>query len=302
MNRPRAGLLSTVEGRSSAAFTRTDWGLLLGVTLTWGASFLFMSIGLDAFAPGVVTLGRVAFGALTLALLPGGRTPIDREDMPRIVLLATSWIAVPLTLFPIAQQWIDSSVAGMLNASMPALTALLASVLLHRLPGTLQRVGITIGFLGVACISAPTIGGADAAWLGVVLVILATAGYAIAANVVTPLQHKYGSLPVLAQVQAVAAMMVVPYGLYGLPDSTFEWPSFLAVATLGIAGTGLAYSAFGSLIGNVGATRASIVTYLIPAVAIVLGVAVRGESVAALALLGCALVLVGAWLSSRQGR
>ncbi|MCB0990026.1 MAG: DMT family transporter [Acidimicrobiales bacterium] len=300
MTRP-ARLISTTEGRSDEAFASVDWLLLVGISLTWGSSFLFISMGLDAFDPGVITLARVAFGAATLALLPRSRVPIDREDMPRVALLSATWIGIPLTLFPIAQQWIASSVAGMLNAFMPALTAVVASVLLRRPPGPRQRMGITAGFAGVACISLPTIGEGDTAWLGVLLVLAATACYAVSANIVTPLQHKYGSLPVLARVQALAALLVLPYGIYGLPRSNFEWPSMLAVAALGVIGTGLAYSAFGTLIGNVGATRASVVTYLIPVVAVVLGVLVRDESIAALAIVGCCLVLTGAWLSSRQG-
>jgi drug/metabolite transporter (DMT)-like permease len=295
-------LLTTSEGTTDGAFSPLDWALLAAIAGTWGASFLLMAIGLDHFAPGAITLGRVGFGAIILNLLPGARHHFDRSDYSRIVLLAVIWIATPLTLFPIAQQWIDSSVAGMLNAATPVLTALVATLMLQRPPGTKQRVGIVLGFCGVILVSAPTIDTGNAAWLGVVLVIGATACYAMSINIVAPLQQRHGSLPVLARVQALAAVLVLPYGAWGVRNSSFDWGSLAAVAVLGVAGTGLAYVAFGTLIGRVGGTRASVVTYQVPVVAVMLGVTVRDEPVAALALVGCGLVLTSAFVSSQSGR
>ncbi len=295
-------LLSTSEGTTDGAFSPFDWALLVAIAATWGASFVLMAIGLDHFAPGAVTLGRVGFGALTLNLLPGARHQFDSSDSSKIVLLAIIWIAAPLTLFPIAQQWIDSSVAGMLNAATPVLTALVATLMLQRLPGAKQRVGIVLGFCGVLLVSAPTIEAGNTAWLGVIGVIAATACYALSINIVAPLQQQHGSLPVLARVQALATIVVLPYGAWGVSKSSFDWASLGAVAVLGVAGTGLAYVAFGTLIGRVGGTRASVVTYLVPVVAVMLGVTVRDEPLAVLAVAGCALVLTSAFVSSRSGR
>ena len=89
----------------------TEWSVLLSLSLIWGGSFLFMAIGLESFEPGLVTLLRVGFGALTLLFIPA---PASRclAAMPRIALLGVTWMAFPLTMFPIAQQWIDSSVPG----------------------------------------------------------------------------------------------------------------------------------------------------------------------------------------------
>jgi drug/metabolite transporter (DMT)-like permease len=126
-----------------------EWGLLAAVALIWGSSFVFMAIGLDAFRPGVVTLARVALGALTLAMIPKARVRIDSEDRLRVLGLGIIWIGIPLTIFPIAQQWIDSSVAGMLNGAVPITAAAWATLLLGRLPGWRQLVGIGIGFVGV---------------------------------------------------------------------------------------------------------------------------------------------------------
>jgi drug/metabolite transporter (DMT)-like permease len=294
-------LPKTSHGTNREAFTPTDWGLFLSLALIWGASFLFIAIGLDAFHPGVVTMLRVMFGASFLALIPRARaTKIDREDRFRVVILAAIWVAIPFTLFPIAQQWIDSAIAGMLNGATPIFTALLATALLRSLPGPLQIAGLVIGFAGILAIALPSAGDGTSAALGVVLVIVATVGYAMSLNMVLPLQQKYGSLPLMARVQWVAALMVVPFGLVGLGDSTFAWPSLLAVIGIGVLGTGLAFVLLGTLAGSVGATRASFLTYLIPVVALVLGVAFRDETVSAISIVGVGLVIAGAVLASRR--
>lgn len=294
-------LLRTSHGTNREAFSALDWTLFLGLALIWGASFLFMAIGLDAFHPGVVTLLRVGLGAMVLALVPKARSVVfEREDLTRVTLLALIWIGIPFTLFPIAQQWIDSAIAGMLNGAVPILTATLATLLLRSLPGRTQLVGLVVGFAGIVAIAAPTSGEGTTAAIGVVLVLLATVGYAISLNMVVPLQQKYGSLPVMARVLWVSTLFVTPYGLYGLTQSEFAWPSFLAVSAAGVLGTGLAFVMMGTLAGSVGATRASFLTYLVPVVALVLGVVFRDEVISPIAIFGVGAVITGAVLASRR--
>jgi len=294
-------LLHTSHGTNREAFTLGDWALFISLALIWGSSFLLMAIGLDAFHPGVVTLLRVVLGASILALIPKARaTKIDREDRRHIVVLAAIWVAIPFTLFPIAQQWIDSAIAGMLNGATPIFTALLATVLLRSLPGPLQIAGLVIGLAGILAIALPSAGGDATAAIGVILVILATVGYAVSLNMVPPLQQKYGSLPLMARILRVATIMVLPFGIVGMADSSFAWPSLLAVSAVGVLGTGLAFVLMGNLTGSVGATRASFLTYLIPVVALVLGVAFRDEVISTLAVVGVGLVIAGAILASRR--
>lgn len=276
----------------------SEWALLVYLSLLWGGSFLFIAIGLDAFAPGVVTMGRVGLGAVSLLMLPSARAKIDRADWPRIVVLAITWVAVPFTLFPLAQQWINSAVAGMLNGAMPIFAAIIATILLRELPGRYQRIGLLVGFVGIVAISVPTMGEGSNAALGVGLVIAAVALYGLSVNIVTPLQQKYGSVQVMARVLAVAAILTIPFGLFSLPQSEFAWSSLAAVLVLGVLGTGLAFGAMAELAGRVGGTRASIITYLIPVVAIALGVVFRGDEVTPLAVVGIGLVIVGAAITS----
>lgn len=294
-------LLTTSHGTNREAFTLADWGRFLSLAAIWGSSFLFIAIGLDAFHPGVVTFIRVLLGAVSLSLLPRARkVTLDREDWPRVALLSVIWVAIPFTIFPIAQQWIDSAVAGMLNGATPIFTALMATILLRAFPGPLQVLGLLVGFSGIIAIALPSAGEGTTAAVGVVLVVIATIGYAISLNISTPLQQKYGSLPLMGRVLWLATPLVLPYGLIGVGESSFAWSSFLAVAAIGVLGTGLAFKFMGTLLGSVGATRASFLTYLIPVVALVLGVVFRDEIVSPVSIVGVGLVIVGAILASRR--
>jgi drug/metabolite transporter (DMT)-like permease len=280
------------------AFEARDWLALAGVALTWGASFLFIDVGVEHFAPTLVAFGRVLFGALTLAAVPGARREVPASAWPQIALLGVIWMAVPFVLFAVAQQWIDSSLAGMINAATPLFVALVAALLVRQLPSRLQVGGLVVGFLGVVAISLPSLGGSSGG-LGVGLVLVATVLYGFAFNVAAPLQRRHGSLPVIWRAQLVAGALLLPVAVYGAAHSTFAWSSLLAVAALGSLGTALAYCWFTTLIGRVGSTRASITLYFIPAVAIALGALARDESIHAAAFLGTALVLLGAFLASR---
>lgn len=279
-----------------------EWSLLAGIGLMWGSSFIFMAEGLEAFEPGLVTLLRIALGTATVAIARRARRPVAREDWGRIAVLGLVWMAAPLLLFPIAQQWIDSSLAGMLNGAMPLFAALTAAVLLRRAPRTVQVIGLVLGFTGVIAIAWPAVQGASVTALGAALVILATVFYGIAANLTVPLQQKYGALAVVLRAQLVALLAVLPFGLASLPGSNFQWSSALAMVPLGVGGTGLAFLAMATLVGRAGATRGAVAIYFIPVVATLLGVIVRDESVQLLQLGGLVLVLTSVWLTSRRDR
>jgi drug/metabolite transporter (DMT)-like permease len=292
---------ATLPPRSEKdAFAALDWGLLAGAALIWGASFLFIALGLESFPPTLVTLLRLVFGALTLALFPSARRPVPRSAWFPIGVVGLLGIGIPFVLFPVAQQWIDSSLAGMLNGAVPLTTAAVATVLSRRLPGRVQQFGLLLGFAGVLAISWPAMGGAEATALGTGLVLIAVVLYGVGLNLAVPLQRKYGALAVYVRAQTVSAIAVAPLGLSQLPQASFSWTSLLAVLALGALGTGLAFVLIGTLVARVGATRGSVTVYFTPIVAVALGVLIRGETVAAAAVAGIALVLAGAWLTSRK--
>lgn len=299
---PAARLPRTAAGTNTGDFAAVDWALLLGCALIWGASFYLMAIGLRSLEPGVITFLRIALGAAVLAVLPASRTRVARADWPRIVLLGATWMAIPFTLFPLAEQRISSSLTGMLNAAMPVVTAIIALAMTRRRPGWLQAAGLGVGLLGTAAISWNDLDEGGASAIGVLMVLTAVTGYAVSVNVAVPLQQRYGSLPILVRIQAVAMVLTAPYALVGLPESSWQATPVLSVVVLGAVGTGLAFAMMGTLMGRVGATRSSIATYLMPVVSIALGVALLDESIPAAAVAGTILVLAGAWLVSRAER
>ncbi len=288
------------QSPETQSFRPVDWALMLFAALVWGGSFLFMAIALDDFHPGLVTALRVAFGLVTIWAMPGARTAhIDRADWPKIAALGITWMAFPLTLFPIAQQWINSSVAGMLNSAMPLMTTVLSVAVFGAVVLRRQVVGVLIGFVGILVISVPTASISGSSALGVALVVIAVGSYGVAVNIAGPLQIKYGSVAVVARALAVAAVLVSPYGAFGATQSSFSVGALLACIAAGAGGTGLAFVAAATLTGQVGAVRTSLVTYFIPVVAIVLGVGFRDEVLDAWAPIGTALILAGAYLASR---
>jgi drug/metabolite transporter (DMT)-like permease len=182
------------------------------------------------------------------------------------------------------------------------MAALVAALLLRRAPGRFQLAGLVVGFIGVVAISLPSMQGGSRTALGTALILVAIVSYGVAGNLVVPLQQRYGSLPVIWRGQMVGLVFTAPYALVGVPGSSLAWKPVAAVVVLGVLGTGVAFVVAGTLFGRVGATRGSIIGYLIPVVALVLGVAFRDEHVEALAVGGMVLVLGGAWLTSRPGR
>jgi drug/metabolite transporter (DMT)-like permease len=295
-------VLSTAEASHRGAFTGLDWALFVAIGGIWGSSFLLIAIGLEAFEPGLVTWLRVGVGAAVLRLAPGRKAPIAREDRARLVAVSLLWVAIPFTMFPLAQTAVSSAVAGMLNGGVPVVTAAIATALLGRLPGRVQLAGLGLGFAGVVAIALPAAGEGSSEAIGVALVVVAVLCYGLAINVVGPLQQRYGSLSVMARVLALGAIWTAPYGLVGLGSSTFSWASLAAVVALGAVGTGLAFLLMTRLVGRVGGTRGSFATYLIPVVALLLGVTIRGDEVAAVAVAGVGLVIAGAILASRPER
>ena len=282
------------------AFTVKDWGLLAGIALMWGSSFVFIDEALESFAPPLIAMLRLLFGAGTLVWFAKARTPVDRADRGRIALLAFFWMAAPFLLFPIAQQWIDSSLAGMINGTVPIFAAFIAAVLVRSLPSARQILGILLGFAGVLALTSPAVRGSRATALGVVLVLVASLCYGIALNIAVPLQRRYGSLPVLLRTQLVALAMLTIPGVASIPQSSFSWTGLAATVPLGCLGTGVAFVWMSTFAGRVGAARASLTIYFVPIVAIALGWLLRDESIALISVVGTGMVIFGAALASRS--
>jgi drug/metabolite transporter (DMT)-like permease len=247
---------------NEGSFTPQDWGLFVSVALIWGSSFLLIDIGLDAFPPGLITRLRIGSGALALLLLPKPKPKvrIAADDRNRLLLLSVIWVAIPFTLFPIAEQYINSSVTGLLNGATPIFAATVAAVLLRQRARGPLLLGIVVGFLGITLISLPSINDGASEARGVFLVLGATVCYGFAINLAAPMQQRYGSLPLMARMLALATIWTTPYGLWDIRDASWEVGPLVAVLVLGVFGTGFAFAIMGSLVGGVGSTRATFIT------------------------------------------
>jgi drug/metabolite transporter (DMT)-like permease len=212
------------------------------------------------------------------------------------------WVALPFTLFPLAQEHVTSAVAGMLNGSLPIMAAVVASFMLGRLPGRVQIVGLVVGAVGVGAIALTAAGEGASQAIGVLMILTAVVCYAFAVNIVAPLQQRYGSVPAMARVLAYAAVMTAPFGLWSIPASTFSWASLAACVVLGAVGTGIAFLVMSRLVGHVGSTRAAFAIYQVPVVAMILGALVLDETITVLDVVGMVLVIAGAILASRPDR
>lgn len=285
-------------------FTATDWALLAAVALMWGSSFLLIEIALADLDPATIAWLRIVLGALTLGLVPAARRRIARSDLAWVALLGLVWMALPFSLFAFAQRSITSSLAGMINGAAPLFTVLVATLWTRRSPTPRQLVGFLLGFGGVVAINLPGLTGAgeagDGVLLGAAMVLGATVCYGLAFNLAEPLERRNGVLPVIWRAQVAAAVLTAPTGLSGATRSDLGWASLGAMLLLGALSTGLAFALFTTLVSRVGAARGSVTVYFIPVVAIAVGVVVLAESVTAWALAGTALVLLGAFLSTRR--
>ena len=253
------------------------------------------------FSPVEVTLARLALGAAVLFVIVLAR----REAVPRsgrlwahIAVAALFANAVPYLLFAVAEQSVDSSTAGIINATTPLWTVMLALAVRHQKTVTSwQAAGLIVGFAGAVLIFTPwhTVGGLFSA--GGLECLAASISYAISYIYMDRFLARRGIGSVVlsaCQLAAAAVMLAIALAVTGAPTPHVTAESVAAIAVLGIIGTGFAYVLNYQIITSEGATVASTVTYLLPVVAIVLGVLVLGESITVTTFAGIALVL-GEW-------
>jgi len=278
--------------------------LLIVPGLIWGASFLFIAEGLEAVSPNGVAFVRILVGFLTLSLVPAVRRPILKADRGRTAVLCVIWLAFPLTMFPFAEQHVSSALAGMLNGAVPLFVAAVASARARRAPAPAVLAGLGVGCLGGILVALPGMTGADGPrgqTVGVLLILAALVSYGFAYTLSGPLQQRNGALPVIWRALGVAAILTAPLGVPAVLVGHWSlWP-VASLITLGAGGTAIAYVLTATAAGRMGATVASINNFIIPVVALVLGVGLRHEQVSWVSIAGAAVCLAGAWLI-RRGR
>jgi drug/metabolite transporter (DMT)-like permease len=280
--------------------------MLLALAAIWGSSFMFIKVAVRELAPAEVVFGRVLIGALTLlAFIPftlgWRRTTADvRRFIGPLTVLAVVNICVPFWLLAWSEKRLDSGLAGILQASMPLFTALLALRFSRgeRVTGA-RLVGVMVGFLGVVLLVGVQPRGDVLSALAVLLtafcyavaVLYAGARLGEAHTLVTSL----GSL-------TIATFLVLPLGIAQLPDHVPSWEAIGSLVALGSLGLAVAYLFYFAIIVGAGASYAALVTYLVPALALVYGAVFLDEPITASALAGLALILVGVALGTEALR
>src|SRR3954465_13936837 len=273
-----------------------DWILLIVPGTIWGASFLFIAEGLEAMGPNGVTFTRILVGFLTLSLFPGSRRSISRSDWAGTALVGVTWMAFPLSMFPYAERHVSSALTGMLNGAVPLFIAIVAAGMARRWPARDIALGLAVGLLGAVLMGLPALSQGRSTAIGVLLILVALVSYGFALNIARPIQQRQGALPVIWRAQAVALVLTAPLGLPDLLRAHWSPGPLLSLLALGVLGTGVAYVLITVAAGRVGSTRAAATAFLIPPVALVLGVVVRNERVALLSVGGAAICVAGAWL------
>jgi drug/metabolite transporter (DMT)-like permease len=292
-------VLSTSEGSHVGDFQRSHWVLVILVALVFGSAFFWIALSLRSFDPRFLAFGRVTLGAGALALFPTARRRIDREDYLRIAVAGIVGQAMPAVLFALAEQRIESALTGMITGAAPITAALWAAIFMAKLPSRRRVTGLAVGSTGIALLSLPSLGEGGSSALGVLFVVIAISGYGLAANILVPMQPKYGAAAVILWALITAIVVLAPLGIPAYtPGASTE--SIVALLILGIVGTGVARTLHVSLIGRVGASRGSVVGYFLPLVALFLGVVVLDESISAIQVAGMLVVVLGAYILSRK--
>ena len=276
--------------------------LLLTLSAFWGASYLFIKVGLDdGMSPWAVVSARTALAALVLVPLALHRDVLRslRGRVGPVVVLSFVQVAAPLSLIALGEEHISSSLAGILVASAPIFTFLLAFALTgEQRANAAGMVGVAIGIVGVAMLLGVDAGGGSDALLGGLMVVTAAFGYAVAAWYLK--RNLAGVEPVatVAGTQLVAALVLLPLGLTHVPSETLGIDAIASILTLGVVCTGFAFVIFHSLVASDGPGRASLVGYIAPVFSITYGVVLLDESFTALTAAGLVLILGGSWLAA----
>ena len=269
------------------------------MALTWGSSFLLIKIAIHDFDSSVIPLGRTAFGATALLLIPSARKRIATKHWPRLLALGFVWMALPFLLYPLAEESVSSAITGMMNGGLPVVATVITAIWVRSVPSPRRMLAVLVGFSGIALIAVPSMReGSTADVKGISLLLLALLSYAVAINLARPLQAIYSPATLMLHVELVALALSLPFGLWGISRSAFAWPALGALALLGVLGTGFAFVLFALLTKRTGAVRSMIPTYFTPIVGTVLGKVFNNEPIMWLSVAGMLIVIVGAWLTS----
>lgn len=284
--------------------SRRDWILLIALAAIWGSSYLLIKIGIRDLSPALIVFARIALGAAVLvpAAIRSGALRNLGGNWTVLWIVAVAQIVAPFLLIALGEQQISSSLAGILVASAPIFTAILAIFFMReeRSEGA-RLVGVLAGVAGVTLLLGIDLGGSSNELLGGLAVVGAGLGYAIGGLLVKQRIAGIEPLGIAAIVMVLATVLSAPAALASLPEQAPGVGPVAAVVVLGVLCTGLAFAIFYELIASVGPARTYLVTYLAPVFAVVYGVTLLDEGFGLATLLGLLMILAGSYLAA-EGR
>jgi len=286
--------------------TRRAWLLFVLSSVIWGVPYLFIKIAVDGGEPpAFLAWSRIALAAvlmLPLALRRGALHRL-RRHAAAIVSYTLCEVAVPFVLIAEGERHITSSLTAILISSMPLLIAVLS---LRFSPGDRptgwRLAGLVLGFAGVVALLGLDVAGRPGELFGALLVLIATLGYAIAPLIISRWLADLDPLGPITASLALAAILLLPAAIV-VPPPEFPGPAALAsIVVLGVIFTAAGLAIFFRLIVEAGPNRASVITYINPVVAVIVGMLVLGERLGAVSMLGLLMILGGSWLATRGAR
>jgi drug/metabolite transporter (DMT)-like permease len=284
--------------------TRRGWLLFAAMSVIWGLPYLFIKVAVGHLEPAVIVFGRTSLAAVVLLAL-AARSGALRAALPHwkpVLAFAAIEMAGPWLLLTNAEKRLPSGLTGLLVSCVPIFGALAAYALGDRSALRLVRViGIAVGLGGVALLVGGDVGGSGGIpWLSVGEVLLVCVGYATAPFIVARRLASVPTMGVVAVSVAAVALVVAPLAWISRPADMPPATTLWAMLGLAVVCTGIAFIVFFALIAEVGPAHATLITFVNPAVAVVLGAVVLHEKITAATIGGFVLVLTGCWLATRE--
>ncbi|NED97272.1 EamA family transporter [Phytoactinopolyspora alkaliphila] len=280
--------------------SRRGWVLFIAMGLIWGIPYMLTKVAVDEVPPAALVFARTAIGAailLPLAAKQGYLRPVLRHWRALLVFTGVE-ICIPWLLLSYAQQDLSSSLTGLLIAAVPLVGAVIVATTGHEHVDRRRVLGLLVGFAGVAALVGFDI---DASSLWSVAAIGGVAvGYALGPIILSKYLAGQPGLGVMACSLTIAALVYTPFGIALWPEEALSTPAWLSVGGLGVICTAIAFVVFFMLIAEVGPARATVITYINPAVALVLGVSILDEPFTATTAFGFALILTGSVLATAR--
>lgn len=279
--------------------TRRGWILFIALGVIWGIPYLLIKVAVRELTPASLVFLRTALGAallLPLVLRHGDARALLARWKP-IALFTVIEMAIPWLLLSRAEQRVTSSLAGLFMASVPLFGAVLSRFSgRHERLGPRRVAGLAVGLGGVVALLGLDVGTRDA--LAIAELTIVAVGYAVGPIIIARSLSELRVLDVVAISLALAAVAYAPVGIAQLPAALPAWDVMASVLVLGVACTAVAFLLFFRLIAEVGPVRATVITYVNPAVAVVAGVLLLGEPFTLGTGLGFVLILAGSWLAT----